>query len=172
MRPGEREFSHFLNLIGAITAPMRPSTAKLARRRSEAKVDTLRCMTQNQNAPEGQRRNMSGWIRIAYAAKAVGVHPDTLARWIKRGEVPLSMRKLGPRLIYVNAPQFFRWRGISAPYTAEDVARANEDCERGWRREERVNYFTGKPRTLDEIIIDGMPASEYIRLAQERRNQK
>jgi hypothetical protein len=124
-------------------------------------------MKRKSNVPEGQRRNMAGWLRIAYCAKLANMHPDTLARWIKRHAIPVSMRKLGPRLVYVNAPQFYAWMGMPSLYTPEDLARANYDCARGWRREEVVDYVTGRPRTLDDIIVDGKPASYWINLARE-----
>jgi hypothetical protein len=72
-----------------------------------------------------QPREMSGWIRLASAAKLARCAPETLARWCERGDVPIAIRQQGPRLKWVNAPQLLHWLGEPSLYTPEDVARAN-----------------------------------------------
>lgn len=108
----------------------------------------------NTNITDAQPRNMAGWIRLAAAARMVPISPDTLARWIRRGEVPVSMRRLGPRLIFVSAPQFYDWRRHLQVnlYTPDDLAEANDHCPRGLAAEEVVDYQFGKPPTLEDIL--------------------
>lgn len=106
------------------------------------------------NTSDLQPRNMAGWIRLAAAAAMVPISPDTLARWIRRGEIPVSMRRFGPRLVYVSAPQFFAWRNhrLANVYTPEDHAGANDHCARGLAAEEVVDYRYGKPVTLEDTL--------------------
>lgn len=73
-----------------------------------------------------QPRNASQWVRLASAARYVGVDPDTLAAWCLRGDVPVTLIQRGPRLRYVNAVQFENY--IDAPrrlYTRADLELAN-----------------------------------------------
>lgn len=83
-----------------------------------------------QNTPwdSHQPPNLAGWLRLAAAASIAGVSPDTLAGWIERGEIPVAMRQQGPRLRFVNGPQFDAWNGTPhSLYTPEDLARALRD---------------------------------------------
>lgn len=99
-------------------------------------------MTVKNHHSPSQPPNCAGWLRLGAAASMAGVSPDTLARWIERGDIPVTMRQQGVRLRFVNGPQFHAWNGTpNNLYTAEDLARANRDYPPGSRREDEVDLF-------------------------------
>jgi hypothetical protein len=101
----------------------------LGRRRESLELATLPLMAVNNTLSDApQPPNMATWIRISMAAKIARVAPDTLADWIERGEIPVAIRQHGPRLRFVNGPQFDTWNGTpNSLYTPDDLARAYRD---------------------------------------------
>lgn len=62
----------------------------------------------------------AGFWRLAFAAKVIGMSPYKLARSCERGEIPVTVVRLGPHLRFVNASEF------SAYLSAQSHTRAAE----------------------------------------------
>src|SRR5690348_1860793 len=92
-------------------------------------------------------RDSAGWIRLAAAAKKAGMSPDMLARGCQAGDVPVTLRQIGPRLRFVNGAQFDAWIGNPQTlYTPADLARANREHRPGAVVTVEENLFAGEPQ--------------------------
>jgi hypothetical protein len=72
-----------------------------------------------------QPRGFAGWIRLSAAASKAGISSDLLAKGCMSGDIPVALRRVGPRLRFVSLPQLHAWLHMShSPYTADDLARS------------------------------------------------
>lgn len=64
---------------------------------------------------ESNPRNTAGLWRLAAAAKRAGLSPELFTKACERGEIPVSLVRLGERLVFVRAAELEAWLQPAAP---------------------------------------------------------
>jgi hypothetical protein len=73
-------------------------------------------------------RNAAGWRRINAVHKPGpdGLSKSNFVRACEAGEIPVSVRRYGPRLMYVNVAEYEAWSGTRSGLSVPgDAQRAN-----------------------------------------------
>ena len=76
---------------------------------------------------DAQPRNTAGWLRIAAYKPAPGeISRELFVKACQAREIPVSVKRIGPRLLFLNASELEAWRHSPVRLTVPgDAQRAN-----------------------------------------------
>jgi hypothetical protein len=77
-----------------------------------------------------QPANATGWQRVnaVHNPKPGEMSRDMFVRECLSGAIPVTLRRYGPRLLYVNVAEYEAWSGVRTGLTVPgDAQRANEN---------------------------------------------